>query len=56
MIIENLTENNFEEFLNNNIKQIFVFENEEFEYQYYFPKLVKITESCKISAKYKKQA
>jgi hypothetical protein len=43
--IEKLTEQNFQEFLNENLKQIFVYETEDYEYQHYFPTAFKIMKS-----------
>ena len=54
--ITNLTETNFQEFLLKNQRQIFVFETEDYDYQYYFPTHYEITQSCKTSVKYKLQA
>jgi hypothetical protein len=51
-----LTEKTFQDFLESNLKQMFVFETVDYEYQYYFPTHGKITGKCKVSGKYKLQA
>ena len=50
--IETLTESDFQEFLSENQKKIFVFETESYEYPQYLPSLVGITESCTATGKF----
>jgi hypothetical protein len=54
--IKHLTEQNFQEFLENNLKQMFVYETPEYEYQYYFPTIETITSNGIGNGKYKRQA
>lgn len=46
MTVETLTEKTFEQFLKDNLKQMFQYETEDFDYQLYFPCACKITKSC----------
>jgi len=54
--IEKLTEQNFQEFLTEHLKQIFVYETEDYEYQLYFPTVVKILKSGNGIGKFARQA
>jgi hypothetical protein len=54
--IPNLTEKSFQKFLEDNLKEIFVFETDDYEYEYYLPSHIAITSKSKVSAKYKLQA
>lgn len=47
--IPTLTEKNYEDFLQENLKSVFVYETENYDYYYYFPSHFKITENCTIS-------
>ena len=53
--ISTLTETNFQEFLLENQRQIFVFETEDYDYQYYFPSHFEITQSCRTSGRFARQ-
>jgi hypothetical protein len=53
--IQKLNQNNFEEFLKENLKKIFVFETEDFEYYYYFPTYLMISKSSKAEGKFMRQ-
>lgn len=53
--IEALTEQNFQEFLTENLKQIFVYETEDYEYQHYFPVAVKIMKSSTGNGRFARQ-
>jgi hypothetical protein len=54
--VPTLTETNYQQFLEKNLTEIFVFETPDYEYQYYLPTHFVITGSCKVSTKYKLQA
>lgn len=54
--IEKLTEQNFQEFLTENLKQIFVYETGDYEYQHYFPTALKIMKSGTGIGKFTRQA
>jgi hypothetical protein len=54
--IPTLNETNYQKFLEKNLKKIFVFETEDYDYHYYLPSHYVITDSCKVSTKYKLQA
>jgi hypothetical protein len=54
--IPTLNEINYQKFLEKNLKKIFVFETEDYDYHYYLPSHYVITDSCKVSTKYKLQA
>jgi hypothetical protein len=47
--IPTLNETTFQEFLLQNQKQMFVYETEDYDYHYYLPSHLAITESCTIS-------
>lgn len=53
--IPSLNETNFEGFLKTNLKNIFVYETEDYEHNYYFPSHLKITGNCKIEKKWARQ-
>ena len=53
--IQSLTEFNFQEFLDRNLKEIFVLETEDYDYHYYFPSHYKITGSGEGSGKFMRQ-
>jgi hypothetical protein len=54
--IQSLTEENFQEFLQKNLKKIFVFETEDYEYHHYFPSHLAISGSSTVSRKFVRQA
>jgi hypothetical protein len=54
--IPTLTEKSFQKFLEDNLKEIFVFETNDYEYEYYLPSHIAITSKSKVSTKYKLQA
>jgi hypothetical protein len=53
--VKDLTEHNFQMFLTNNLNQIFVYMDNSYEYSYYFPLFVKITEASKGIGKWMRQ-
>jgi hypothetical protein len=53
--IPSLNETNFQEFLSNNQRQIFVSETEDYDYHYYLPSYCKITQNCKTSGRFTRQ-
>jgi hypothetical protein len=53
--IPTLTEKNYEDFLRENLKSIFVHETEDYDYYYYFPSHFKITENCTFSKVFAQQ-
>jgi hypothetical protein len=53
--IPTLTEETFQDFLQENLKSIFVYETEDYDYRYYFPSLCKITGKCQISKQFMRQ-
>lgn len=50
--IQSLTEINFQEFLLENQREIFVFETEDYNYRYYLPSHLKITQKGEGSGKF----
>lgn len=54
-MIEQLTEKNFQEFLYENQKKIYVFETPDYEYEYYFPSCLKILKSATGIGKWARQ-
>lgn len=52
---EQLTEENFQSFLNDNRKYIFVFENEDYTYPQYFAVAKMLTKSTRSEGKFARQ-
>ena len=55
MTPENLTESNFQEFLEKNRSHIFVYTTEDFQHPQYFPVAKRLTGKTKVSAKFVRQ-
>ena len=53
--IKQLTKENFQHFLSQNQKTIYVFETKDFEYRYFFPSHLTIKESCQSNARFARQ-
>ena len=53
--IPSLNETNFQEFLSNNQRQIFVSETEDYDYHYYLPSHCMISKSSKAEGKFARQ-
>jgi len=53
--IQTLNETNFQEFLSRNLKDIFVYETDDYEYQHYFPSHCMISKTSRAEGKYRRQ-
>ena len=53
--IQSLNETNFQEFLSKNLKNIFVYETKDYEYQHYFPSHCVISKSSRAEGKFARQ-
>lgn len=53
--IPSLNETNFQEFLSNNRNKVFVFETEDFNYQYYLPSHAQVGKGCTAEGKWMRQ-
>jgi hypothetical protein len=54
--IPSLNETNFQDFLSNNQRQIFVSETEDYDYHYYLPTYCMISKSSKAEGKFARQS
>ncbi len=54
--IPTLTEKDFQEFLQKNLKGIFVFETMDYEYYHYLPSHLSISGSATVAGKFVRQA
>lgn len=53
--ISTLNEINFQEFLLKNQKKIFVYETKDYDYQYYLPSCVRISNSSRAEGRFARQ-
>lgn len=54
--IEQLSEKTFQDFLSENLGKVFVYETRDFDYQYYFPALLRIHSAARAEGRFVRQA